>query len=49
MFLMKEEALKFLGEPAGEFMAVVPVGWASRTNASGPQKEPFDVKARYLD
>jgi len=48
LFLIKDEVLKFLEEPAGEFMAVVPVGHASRLGA-GPQKQPFDVKVKYLD
>jgi len=49
MFLMKDEVLGFLGEPAGEFMAVVPVGHASRESGSGPKKEPFEMKVRYLE
>lgn len=49
MFLMKDEVLAFLGEPEGEFMAVVPVGHASRAGGSGPQKEPVAMKVRYLD
>ncbi len=49
MFLMKDEVLAFLGEPEGEFMAVVPVGYAGRESGSGPQKEPFDMKVKYLD
>ena len=49
MFLMKDEVLAFLGEPEGEFMAVVPVGHASRESGSGPQKEPFEMKVKYLD
>lgn len=49
MFLMKDEVLAFLGEPEGEFMAVVPVGHASRASGSGPQKEPVAMKVRYLD
>lgn len=48
LFLMKEEVLHFLGEPKGEFMAVVPVGYASKSG-SGPQKKPFEVKVRYFD
>jgi nitroreductase len=48
LFLIKNEVLQFLGEPAGEFMAVVPVGYAARSG-SGPQKEPFEMKVRYLD
>ncbi len=49
MFLMKDEVLAFLGEPEGEFMAVVPVGHASRESGSGPVKEPFEMKVKYLD
>ena len=49
MFLMKDEVLAFLGEPAGEFMAVIPVGHATRESGSGPQKEPFEMKVKYLD
>ncbi len=48
LFLIKDEVLQFVGEPAGEFMAVVPVGYAGRSG-SGPQKEPFEMKVRYLD
>ena len=49
MFLLKDEVLAFLGEPEGEFMAVVPVGYACRESGSGPQKEPFEMKVKYLD
>lgn len=49
MFLIKDEVLAFLGEPEGEFMAVVPVGHAARESGSGPQKEPFEMKVKYLD
>ena len=49
MFLMKDEVLEYLGEPAGEFMAVVPVGHAARTAVSGPKKEPFEMKVKYLE
>jgi nitroreductase len=48
LFLIKDEVLQFLGEPKGEFMAVVPVGYAAKTGA-GPQKQPFEVKVRYLE
>lgn len=47
LFLMKDTVLQFLGEPEGEFMAVVPVGYAQRAG-TGPQKQPLDVKTRYL-
>jgi nitroreductase len=48
LFLIKDDVLKFLEEPAGEFMAVIPVGYASREGA-GPKNEPFEMKVRYLD
>jgi nitroreductase len=48
LFLMKDELLQFLGEPKGEFMAVVPVGYAVKPS-SGPQKKPLEMKIRYLD
>ena len=47
LFLMKDKVLRFLGEPEGEFMAVVPVGYAAKPG-TGPQKQPLDVKIRYL-
>jgi len=49
MFLMKDEVLQYLGEPLGEFMAVVPVGYASREAGSGPKKQPLEMKVKYLD
>jgi len=48
LFLIKDDILQFLGEPKGEFMAVVPVGYAERPS-SGPQKQPFEMKVRYLE
>ena len=48
LFLIKDEILQFLGEPKGEFMAVVPVGYAEK-QSPGPQKEPFEMKVRYLE
>lgn len=48
LYLIKDEILDFLGEPKGEFMAVVPVGYAA-TSGQGPQKQPLVMKARYLD
>jgi hypothetical protein len=48
LYLIKDEVLDFLGEPKGEFMAVVPVGYAA-TSSPGPQKQPLVMKARYLD
>jgi nitroreductase len=48
LFLIKDDVLQFLGEPKGECMAVVPVGYSAKSG-SGPQKQPFEVKVRYLD
>ena len=48
LFLIKDDVLQFLGEPKGEFMAVIPVGYAAKSGP-GPQKQPFEVKVRYLD
>lgn len=49
MFLMKDEVLEFLGEPGGEFMAIVPVGYSSRSASQGPSKLAVEMKVRYLD
>ena len=48
LFLLKDEVLQFLGEPKGEFMAVIPVGYAMKSS-SGPQKEPVEMKVKQLD
>ena len=47
LFLMKDDVLSFLGEPAGEFMAVVPVGYAARST-EGPKKRPLSAITRQL-
>lgn len=48
LFLIKGDVRQFLGEPEGEFMAVIPVGYPA-TAGSGPQKQPLEMKVRYLD
>ena len=48
LYLIKDDVLEFLGEPKGEFMAVVPVGYAA-TSSHRPQKQPVEMKVRYLD
>lgn len=48
LFLIKDEVLQFLGEPQGEFMAVVPVGHAAK-RTEGPKKRPLESIVRYLD
>ena len=47
LVLIKSDILRLLGEPEGEFMAVVPVGYAAKTNP-GPKKQPLDTVVKYL-
>jgi nitroreductase len=47
LYLIKDEVLRFLGEPAGEFMAVVPVGRPAKAGG-GPKKQPLEMKVRTL-
>jgi nitroreductase len=47
LYLIKDEVLRFLGEPEGEFMAVVPVGHPTKVG-SGPQKHPLEMKVKML-
>lgn len=47
LYLIKDEVLRFLGEPEGEFMAVVPVGYPVKVG-SGPQKHPLEMKVKML-
>ena len=48
LFLIKQEVLTFLGEPAGEFMAVIPVGHPAKTT-EGPKKRPLEAIVRRLN
>ena len=47
LFLLKDEVLEFLGEPAGEFMAVIPVGYAKKPGNS-PKKRPLKMIVKTL-
>ena len=47
LFLMKDEVLRLLGEPGGEFMAVVPVGYGAAP-AKGPKKRTLEETVRHL-
>ena len=47
LVLIKKDILKFLGEPEGEFMAIVPVGYAAKAGVR-PKKRPLDVAVKYL-
>lgn len=46
LYLMKDEVLELLGEPQGEFMAVVPVGHGAAP-AKGPKKRTDEEIVRY--
>ncbi|MDX9702356.1 MAG: nitroreductase family protein [Candidatus Auribacterota bacterium] len=47
LVLIKNEVLQFLQEPEGEFMAVIPVGYAAQQNF-GPKKQPLDAIVKYM-
>ena len=47
LYLIKDEVLTLLGEPKGEFMAVVPLGFPLR-ETRGPEKRPLDAIIKYL-
>lgn len=47
LVLVKNEVLRLLVEPEGEFMAVIPIGYPVKSNP-GPAKQPLDVVAKYL-
>ncbi|MDX2511992.1 MAG: nitroreductase family protein [Desulfobacterales bacterium] len=47
LFLIKKDVLAFLGEPGGEFMAVIPIGYSSQ-ESSGPSKRSLDYVVRRL-
>jgi nitroreductase len=47
LFLLKDEVLEFLGEPAGEFMAVIPVGHALKSGRS-PKKRSLQMIVKKL-
>jgi nitroreductase len=49
LFLIKKEVLAFLGEPQGEFMAVVPVGRPLKEPAAGPRKLPLGAVIKHLE
>lgn len=46
LIMIQQEVLTFLGNPKGEFMAVVPIGYALKTS-SGPKKRSLDVVMQY--
>ena len=47
LFLLKDEVLRFLGSPQGEFMAVVPVGYAARVTG-WPKRRPLETIVKFV-
>jgi nitroreductase len=45
LYIMKNDVLRFLGEPEGEFMAVIPVGHPVKAGKA-PPKHPLGSKVR---
>jgi nitroreductase len=48
LFLMKDEVLRFMGEQEGEFMAVIPVGYAGKAGKS-PKKIACEMMVKWMD
>lgn len=48
LILIQEDVLRFLHEPEGEFMAVVPIGYSTRQSGNGPRKKSLEVSVKYL-
>jgi nitroreductase len=48
LVVLKQEALELLGEPSGELMAVVALGYPA-TSANGPKKLPLAEVVRHID
>ena len=47
LFLIKEDIMSFFGEPDGEFMAIIPVGYTSK-ESKGPKKRPLEMQIKEL-
>jgi nitroreductase len=47
LYLIKDDVLKYLGEGKGEFMAVVPVGYAKQ-QSKGPHKKTLETIVRHV-
>jgi nitroreductase len=47
LVLIKNDVRRFMGEPEGEFMGVIPVGYAARPSP-GPHKRSLEMVVKYL-
>lgn len=43
LILIQKEVLEFMAMPKGEFMAVVPIGYAQKNSSAGPKKRSLNV------
>jgi nitroreductase len=48
LYLIKNDVLELLGEPGGEFMAVIPVGYSAKTT-KGPEKLPLEMIVKIME
>lgn len=48
LIMIQEELLEFLGNPGGEFMAVVPVGYSAKIS-SGPAKKSLEGSMKFYE
>jgi len=48
LYLIKDDIRPLLGEPKGEFMAVIPVGYAAH-GSKGPAKRPLEAIVKYME
>jgi nitroreductase len=48
LFLVKDEVLTLLGEPKGEFMAVIPVGYPVK-ESKGPEKLSLETIVKRME
>ena len=46
LILIKNDILWLLGQPEGEFMVVIPIGYATKVS-QGPKKQPLDMVVKY--
>jgi nitroreductase len=47
LIMIQKDVLEFLQQPGGEFMAVIPIGYAQKAS-SGPKKRSLNVAVEYL-
>jgi len=48
LYMIKDEVLRFLDEPEGEFMAVIPIGYPARPS-TGPTKRAIAEVVRFME